>query len=197
MIGSSITNLVTPVIAQFGWEVVCAFRVINGLFQACIFPCLHTLLSKWVHPSERSLLSVFTYSGAQFGIFIMMLISGDIASSIMGWPGIFYISGALGLVWSVVWVFYGSDSPADYRHITTAERNYLEQSAGTSSGERLPMPWVSVLTSMPFLAILIAHMGQNWGYYMLLTQIPAYMKGALDYDIQEVKMRHCLASRFG
>lgn len=196
MIGSSATNLLTPVIAQFDWQVVCVFRVINGLFQGCIYPCLHTLLSNWVHPSERSLLSVFTYSGAQFGVFIMMLISGVIADSIMGWPGIFYISGAIGFVWSIVWFFFGSAAPSNYRNITAAERNYLEQSSGTSSGKRLPMPWKSVLTSIPFIATLLNHMAQNWGYYTLLTEIPAYMKEALEFDIKSVRTHNLFNINF-
>lgn len=56
-IGQFVCGLVTlllPVLAHyFNWEAVCASRVIAGLCQGTVLPCLHTLLSKWVPPEER------------------------------------------------------------------------------------------------------------------------------------------------
>lgn len=186
--GSGALNIFTPIIAPLGWQWMCTIRILNGLLQGSIFPCIHTLLSKWVHPSERAFLSVITLCGSEFGISVMMLISGLIADSIMGWPGIFYISGGMGLVWSTIWYFYGYSSPADCKHMSMDERNYLEQSLGTIERQkRQPLPWKHVLTSVPFLAILIAHMCQNFGYYTMLTEIPSYMNAILEYDIKNVR----------
>lgn len=43
---------------------------------------------------------------------------------------------------------------------------------------------MSVLKSMPFWAILVAHMGQNYGYETLLTELPTYMKQVLHFSIK-------------
>lgn len=37
-------------------------------------------------------------------------------------------------------------------------------------------------------AIVIAYMGQHWGYWTLMTEIPTYMNAILDYDIEEVNI---------
>lgn len=60
----------------------------------------------------------------------MLAVSGVIASSSLGWPGIFYISGGFGLVWTVVWVFLGSDSPEVNQRISDEEKEYIQVSLG-------------------------------------------------------------------
>lgn len=49
-----------------------------------------------------------------------------------------------------------------------------------------PVPYKSIITSLPFYAILFAHMGQNFGYETLMTELPTYMKQVLRFSIKEV-----------
>lgn len=44
------------------------------------------------------------------------------------------------------------------------------------------------MTSLPFYAILLAHMGQNYGYETLMTELPTYMKQVLRFSIKEVSL---------
>lgn len=189
MLLCAVLTLVTAPLAVLGWEAVCASRAIQGLCQGCVYPCVHTLLSKWVNPAERGLLASITYSGAQFGVVIMNAISGVIAESSAGWPTIFYFSGGLAILWCAIWFWFGSNSPAEYGYgrITQAEQDYLEQTSGTSQKHSLPLPWAKVLTSVPFLALMIVHCGHNFGYYTLLTEIPSFMSHVLKFEIKEVR----------
>ena len=34
-----------------------------------------------------------------------------------GWPSIFYLFGALGLLWTLIWCIYSADSPGKHRFI--------------------------------------------------------------------------------
>ena len=38
---------------------------------------------------------------------------------------------------------------------------------------------------MPFYAILLAHIGHNYGYETLMTELPTYMKQVLRFSIKE------------
>lgn len=72
------------------------------------------------------------------GTVVMLGISGVLASSSMGWPSIFYFSGVAGLVWSILWFFYGSSSPADCRgRISSEERQFIETSLNTTGDSRV------------------------------------------------------------
>lgn len=42
-------------------------RIIQGLAQGLIYPSVHSMLARWVHPSERGFLATFTYSGTHLG----------------------------------------------------------------------------------------------------------------------------------
>lgn len=46
-------------------------------------------------------------------------------------------------------------------------------------------PLKAVLKSMPFYAILISHTCGNWGWYMVLIELPLYMKMVLKFKITE------------
>lgn len=183
----SLLSLLTPLFASFGWKAVVALRVIQGLCQGCIFPSTHTLLAKWAPPSERGTIGTYCYSGSQFGTVIMLGISGVLASSAMGWPSIFYFSGAVGIVWSIIWIFYGSSSPADSRErISSEERHFIESSLNTTGDSRvISTPWRQILTSPAVISLVIAHSAHNWGFWTLLTEIPSYMKSVLHFNIKQ------------
>lgn len=44
-----------------------------------------------------------------------------------GWPSIFYLFGALGLLWTLIWCIYSADSPGKHRFINNLEREYIEE----------------------------------------------------------------------
>jgi hypothetical protein len=48
------------------------------------------------------------------------------------------------------------------------------------------VPWLSVFTSLPVYAIMVANICSDWGLYTLLTNIPTYMKEVLNFDLAEV-----------
>ena len=44
------------------------------------------------------------------------------------------------------------------------------------------MPWRSILLSVPVWAITCAHVSQAFGVYVLLTELPNYMKNVLHWE---------------
>ncbi|XP_036346566.1 putative inorganic phosphate cotransporter, partial [Rhagoletis pomonella] len=150
---------------------------------------IHTLLSKWVPPEERGTLGTFCYTGLSFGTVVMLLVSGWIATSPLGWPGIFYFSGVVSLLWALVWYFLGARSPSDCKWISVEEKLMIESTLGTSAKSphgQAPMktPWSKILTSVPFWVTLAAQSSYGWCFYTLLTQIPSYMNSILGQNIK-------------
>lgn len=167
--------------------------MIEGLCQGVIFPSTHTLLSKWAPVSERAQLATYCYSGSQFGTVIMLSTSGILASSAMGWPSIFYISGSAAGLWAILWLFFGSNSPAEYKNISAEERDFIQTSLGHNEDDPehnekrvLRTPWKDIFTSPAFYALAVVHSAHNWGFWTLLTEMPTYMKGVLKFDIKKV-----------
>lgn len=185
----AVLTIISPLAASAGWEYLCVVRVFIGVAQGFVYPGCHTLLARWIHPSERGFLSSFTYSGTQLGTVFMLAVSGVIASSSIGWPGIFYISGGMSAVWAVIWLWLGCEKPSESRYISEAEKRFIESAQGcAATNTKKSTPWLAIVKSRPFWAILIVHCAQNWGYWTLLTEIPSYMKEVLNFDIESVSL---------
>lgn len=197
---NGVSGLLCPLAYDLGgWMTLCACRIIMGLSQAALLPCVHTLLSKWVPPNERGKLCSGTYAGAQFGTIIAYLASGYLID-IAGWRFVFYFWGTAAIIWSIIFLIIGSDSPSSSSKksccsINKGEKKYIESSLGiyrdlekhitTPNKKNRKTPWKAILKSVPFWALSVVHCGQNWGYWMLLTQIPAYLSGVLKLSIKE------------
>lgn len=191
----AVLTLVTPYAASLDWRYMLATRALQGLFQGFYYPCVHTLLSKWVHPNERSVLATIVYSGTQAGSVAMLALSGVLASSTLGWPGIFYCSGGATFIWTVFWLIFGSSSPAQCTRISVEEKQYIESAPG-SSRTQLSVPWLCILRSVPVLALIVVHATQCWGFWSLLTETPTYLHDVFDFDIKtvicsEIQLQFC------
>lgn len=84
------------------------------------------------------ILGTLAYAGAQFGTVICFPISGLLASSSAGWPSIFYVFGALAVIWGIVFFVFGSDSPSKHSRISERERRYIENSLKSSEEKEKP-----------------------------------------------------------
>lgn len=52
--------------------------------------------------------------------------------------------------------------------------------------QKMPTPWLAILTSPAVWATSAAHFANNWGFYTMLTCLPTYMKDVLKFDIKSV-----------
>uniref|UniRef100_A0A1B6M806 Putative inorganic phosphate cotransporter n=1 Tax=Graphocephala atropunctata TaxID=36148 RepID=A0A1B6M806_9HEMI len=187
MMVCSLFTILSPIIAQnFSWTVFCATRVVQGLAQGFFYPSVNAFLAKWAPPLERNRIFSFVFLGTQAGTVLTLTVAGYLAGSSWGWPSIFYSTGLCGVLWAVVWLFVGANSPDSHPSISDNEREYINSALVNTSAEnnKLKTPWRSVLSSVPLWALLVTHLGQNWGYWMLLTQLPNYFSHVLDFNIQ-------------
>lgn len=133
---------------------ICITKSSVSIFKV---PCTHALLAKWIPPQERSRMGAVVYAGAQFGTIISMPLSGLLAEH--SWPSIFYVFGALGVVWSLAFLWTVHEDPSSSPKISEPEKKYINTSLwGNGTTNKSPaIPWKSIFTSMPFYAILFAH----------------------------------------
>ncbi|KAJ2948837.1 hypothetical protein O0L34_g5764 [Tuta absoluta] len=181
----SATLLILPLSAYYGgWLGVCAVRALQGLTQGVLMPTTHHLIGKWVPVEERGFLGTFIHAGTQIGTFLQLIVAGYI-SDYWGWPYIFYTTGVVGLIWTFVYFILGADCPYSSRIISEKERSFIRNSLGhIGAPKKLPTPWRSIWTSVPFLAVLCTQAAQGWGYWTLMTEMPSYMAKVLGVNIK-------------
>ncbi|XP_015122844.1 putative inorganic phosphate cotransporter isoform X2 [Diachasma alloeum] len=187
MLINSLFGLLVPISAKWGFGWLVLVRFIQGLGEGPIVPCTHAMLAKWIPPNERSRMGAFVYAGAQFGTVISMPLSGLLSKYGFagGWPSIFYVFGAVGTIWCVAFLIWVHEDPEQHPKISEDEKKYILSALWGSAGSSSPpVPWKSIMTSLPFWAILMAHMGQNYGYETLMTELPTFMKQILHFNIK-------------
>ncbi|CAK9823013.1 Putative inorganic phosphate cotransporter [Anthophora retusa] len=183
-----VASMLSPIAAEMHHTLFITMRFIQGIGGGVTFPAMHAMVAKWAPPNERSILVSIVYAGTALGTVISILLTGLLAAN-LNWVWIFYIEGALCLIWCTAWWIMIEDSPEQQtRFISQEEKNYIMQSLKhnkNSSGhkEKLSVPWREILRSKPFMAILIAHFCSNFGWYMLLIELPTFMSQILKFDI--------------
>jgi len=186
--GSGVCSALTPLFIGFGeWQTYCGIQVIMGLAQGLVFPCIHQHLAKWSPPAERNRLGALSHTGIECGNVSAMFLSGMIAKSSLGWPGISYVSAGIAFFWCALWFVLAADNPTESRFIGERELHYIESSLKHNEKYHktiIPVPWKAIWTSAPFLALLIVRCSENWGLSTLQAEIPSYMNGVLGMDMK-------------
>ncbi|XP_076437376.1 sialin-like [Babylonia areolata] len=193
MLPVSILTIVSPFCARADPYFFLVVRVLIGIGEGVMYPAAQALWFRWAPPNERSRLIGFSYAGGQFGNAMIFPVGGFLCAYGFdgGWPTVFYFIGTCGFIWCIVWVVFATDSPDENKRISDIEKKYIEYSLGNrvrrtkvSSEFGVTIPWRAIFTSRGMWGIIIAHMCGNYGAYMLLTQIPSYMKEVLKFDIK-------------
>lgn len=178
-------TLLTPILVYQGVYYLYAVRVIEGIFGGLAFPSVNAVYAKWSPPLERSRISGFGMSGCFAGTVIAMMLSGWLSVN-FGWQSIFYVFGVCGALWSIAWFAIVRDCPESDCRISDRERTFIKKSLEIHGQVNVVKPpWKSIFTSMPVMAIAVAHFSYTWGFYTLLTSMPAYLKDILDFDLQQ------------
>ncbi|KAG8226678.1 hypothetical protein J437_LFUL005492 [Ladona fulva] len=179
-------TLLTPVAANLSYIAVLVVRVFEGFGGGVTLPAMHVMIARWTPPHERSRISAIVYAGTALGTVISMTLAGVLAGQ-LGWEAVFYVMGGLASIWCILWIAFVYDSPEVHPRISEEERTYILTSLGGAHDHKkaMPIPWKAVFTSLPFYAIMVAHMLGNFGWYMLLIELPTYMNHVLKFNIQE------------
>ncbi|XP_049816102.1 vesicular glutamate transporter 1-like isoform X1 [Schistocerca nitens] len=185
-------TLLTPWLVGLGVYVFVALRVIEGIVEGVSYPAMHDVWGRWTPPGERNRLATLGYSGSYVGTVVAMTASGFLAAR-AGWPAIFYVFGAVGLLWFLAWALLVRRGPEFDSRIDPRECKYISEAVGDHPNTQVgPYPWGRFLTSMPVWAIIVANFTENWGFYTLLTQLPIFMKDTMDFDLEQAGLLSAL-----
>ncbi|XP_072948848.1 putative inorganic phosphate cotransporter isoform X2 [Epargyreus clarus] len=182
---NGIISVAVPwLLAWGGFKVLCACRVIQGLAQAGLYPCVHTLLAKWVPVNERGSLSSYVYTGSGFGTIVAFQLGGVLADSRWGWPSTFWTTGIMCLIGFTLLTIFGANSPEEHSTISKKEKHYILGHSDDDNKKKSKTPWKKILTSRHVWACFSGHIGSGVSYVFFFTQVPTYMHAILHFDIK-------------
>jgi sugar phosphate permease len=99
----------------------------------------------------------------------------------LGWRSVFYICGAVGLVWSILWYFAYRDLPEDHALVNADELKYIRGTDAQSNAlkanisKKPTVPWGIMLRSPNMWAIMCAYFTYVYCLWIFLSWLPSYL----------------------
>jgi ACS family hexuronate transporter-like MFS transporter len=126
-----------------GVLMLAAGRLMLGLAQGGAFPASAKAVAEWFPTRERATAMGMINGGSSVGA----VVAPPAIALLLGyasWPWVFYLSGALGLLWTVWWL-YEYFPPAQHPRLSAQERQELREvlAAATQPGPHIS--WWSLL----------------------------------------------------
>jgi len=169
-------------------------RFLFGAGEAGAFPGATRAMQVWYPRRERGLVQGLTHSASRLGAAIAPPIVVLIMTT-LGWRSVFYICGAVGFVWSLLWYLSYRNLPEEHAMVNRAE---LQQIRGTDEAgeinqaaiqrEGADVPWGTLLRSPNMWAIMCAYFTYVYCLYIFLTWLPSYLVDFRHFTLIKVGM---------
>jgi ACS family D-galactonate transporter-like MFS transporter len=162
-----------------------AFRLGLGVAESPCFPTNSRVVATWFPQNERAMATgtytVGEYIGlAFFSPFLFALMGA------FGWRSLFYVVGAVGLVFGVVW-WFSYREPRDHPAANAAELEYIEAGGGLTHRKQTPgeakptssgFEWRTIgrlLKHRQLAGICLGQFAGNSTLVFFLTWFPTYL----------------------
>ncbi|MDB5240171.1 MAG: transporter [Spirosoma sp.] len=166
--------------SAFGFGVA---RVGLGLGEAGNYPAAVKTVAEWFPKKERALATGLFNAGTSVGVVVALLIVPWILSN-YGWQEVFWITGALGFVWLVIWIIF-YDVPARQKRLSSDEYAYITSGQESAGAEKAPIKWFK-LFALPQTWALITGKGLiDPIYWFFLFWLPSYFSSTFQLDLKK------------
>jgi D-galactonate transporter len=168
-----------------GFASLLSCRLMLGVGEAGAYPSFAKVVAGWFPRSERSFASSIFDSGSRTGTVLSLPIVTWIIGS-FGWGASFVITGAIGLVWTVVWLKMYRE-PEDHPGVTPAELRALQAERGRPDTiEGASLPWASLFRYRTVWAMMIGFFCLNFTIYFFITWFPSYLVQARGFSLAQL-----------
>jgi sugar phosphate permease len=171
-------------------------RFVFGLAEAGAFPAATRGMQLWFARSERGIVHGVTHCFSRFAIAIVPIVAVSIIAA-FGWRWIFYLFGAAGLLWSLVFYWLYRDVPENHPKVNSDELAHIRD-RNPDGTIKLPIdpqrlqkaPWKTIFRSPNMWYIAAGYCCFHYGTYFYVTWFPAYL---LEYRHLSLKAMGVLA----
>lgn len=144
----------------------------------------------------------FTTVGGLLGSLVVSILAGYLSQHHFagGWPGVFYVTGIINVVFSIIYVILVADNPERSRFVSPQELKFIRQhikaqQAQSSDPQKdlVPathFPWARMFQSKAVWAIVFARFTMHMFYNLVTLKLPAYLQQVLRMSIEDVSFNY-------
>lgn len=170
-----------------GWLSFAGLRGALGMVEGAAQPAGMKVVAEWFPARERGLAGGIYNIGASFGaVFAPPLVAWAIYNG--DWRLAFYITGALGLVWVIPWLFWYAP-PAKHRAISDKERTHILDGQEPGLRAKIQRPVLrKLLKRRELWAIAAARFLADPVWGMLSMWMPLYLMTVRNFNLAEIAL---------
>ncbi|RZC32717.1 MFS 1 and/or Sugar tr domain containing protein [Asbolus verrucosus] len=185
LLASVLTFLTAPAAIYFPYEWVIVVRVCLGFTMGVQWPAVPPMANKWVAPTDNSKFMSHMMASS-LGAALTLPVCGYLIHY-LGWPSVFYATGGVTLVWTMMWFYLVYDSPRQHPRIRREEKEKLEKviDCEIRNLKKRKAPLRKIFASGPVWAIALANACSSFNFYIVLNQLPSYMYQVLHFNIKQ------------
>ena len=148
-------------------------RFMFGIGEAGSSPCSTGVISRWFEKDEVGKAQGYVWAASRMGGALTPFVVIPVMVTV-GWRSAFYLLGALGIVWAVVWYWYYRDAGAPG----------TSQDTGLSGESK--MDWRRLLGNRQFWLICGMYFFYAFGSWFFFSWFPTFMELGRGFDKTEL-----------
>ncbi len=159
-------------------------RIGLGIGEAGNFPAAMKAVAEWFPKKERGVATGIFNSGTSVGVVMALLIAPWILVR-FGWQEVFWITGSLGFIWLILWLFI-YEVPARQKRITPEELAVItgdQDSEGSTSASPRSLAWYRLFTFRQTWAYVTGKFLIDPIYWFFLFWLPSYFSSTFNLDL--------------
>ena len=154
-------------------------RFMFGIGEAGSSPCSTGVISRWFEKGEVGKAQGYVWAASRMGGALTPFVVIPVMMWV-GWRAAFYLLGALGVVWAVVWFWYYRDSIEDIEAIDAIET--IETIETIDNGIR----WRLLVGNRQFWLICGMYFFYAFGSWFFFSWFPTFMELGRGFDKTEL-----------
>jgi ACS family hexuronate transporter-like MFS transporter len=164
----------------FGFGVA---RAALGLGESGNFPAAIKTVAEWFPKKERALATGIFNSGANIGaVFAPILVPTILA--LYGWQEAFIITGAIGFVWLIFWLYY-YEIPTRHKKVKEAELAHIHSDNEADTGNEKPISWGTLFRVRQTYVFIIGKLLTDPIWWFFLFWLPSYFSTSFNLDLKK------------
>ena len=158
--------------AVSGFIPLLAVRFLFGAGEAGAYPNSSGSIARWFPAGERARAQGWVLGAGRFGGAAAPLLVVPLQAA-FGWRASFFVFGAVGILWAVVWRRWYRDTPAQHPGITAKE--LAEIGTGGATALHSAIPWRVLVRSRQLWLIVVMYLFYAWGPWFYFSWLHTYL----------------------
>ncbi len=176
-----------------GFVSLLLIRLMFGVGEAGSSPCSTGVISRWFPKGQVGKAQGFVWAASRMGGALTPFIVIPVITH-LGWRPAFYILGAVGVLWALVWYLFYRNKPAQMRGIRPDELAEAPAALDAVKSGKVSIPWKKLLKAKQFWLILSMYFFYAFGSWFFFSWFPTFMELGRGFD--KSQLTYAIAAPF-